>query len=201
MGGGEFSEQKALIEQVPQQDMRTVSGTVYGADGETLPGASILVKGISKYACLTDADGKFTLSLPKNAKTLTVSFVGYKAQDIRLSTRNTYAIYLESATDLQEVVVTGIVTKRKDTFTGSSATFSGEELKAVGVQNPIASLRSLDPSFNVLENTAFGSDPNHLPNIEIRGKSSMLGLRDEVAEDPNQPLFILDGFESYLQTM
>lgn len=200
-GGGEFPEQKALIEQVPQQDMRTVSGTVYGADGETLPGASILVKGISKYACLTDADGKFTLSLPKNAKTLTVSFVGYKAQDIRLSTRNTYAIYLESATDLQEVVVTGIVTKRKDTFTGSSATFSGEELKAVGVQNPIASLRSLDPSFNVLENTAFGSDPNHLPNIEIRGKSSMLGLRDEVAEDPNQPLFILDGFESDLQTI
>lgn len=107
----------------------------------------------------------------------------------------------EDETSMKEVVVTGVVTKKKDTFTGSSATFSREELKSVGVQNPIASLKSLDPSFNVLDDNNFGSDPNHLPNIEIRGKSSVLGVRDELAEDPNQPLFVLDGFESTLSAI
>ncbi|MCF0176585.1 MAG: SusC/RagA family TonB-linked outer membrane protein, partial [Bacteroidales bacterium] len=74
-------------------------------------------------------------------------------------------------------------------------------IRAIGVQNPLASLRSLDPSFVMLDNDTFGSNPNQMPNIEIRGKSSMLGLRDELSEDPNQPLFILDGFESTLSAI
>ena len=120
---------------------------------------------------------------------------------VLLDRTENYNVRLESSTTIDEVVVTGIVTKRKDTFTGSSASFSGEELKAVGVQNPLASLRSLDPSFNLMESDIFGSDPNRLPDIEIRGKSSIMGMRDEVSEDPNQPLFILDGFESTLETI
>lgn len=52
-----------------------------------------------------------------------------------------------------------------------------------------------------LFNTLYGSDPNRLPNMEIRGKSSMLGMRDELEADPNQPLFILDGFESSLSVI
>ena len=52
-----------------------------------------------------------------------------------------------------------------------------------------------------MESDIFGSDPNRLPDIEIRGKSSIMGMRDEVSEDPNQPLFILDGFESTLETI
>ena len=59
-------------------------------------------------------------------------------------------------------------------------------------------MKTLDPAFAILEDNQFGSDPNRLPNMEIRGKSSMLGLRDELDADPNQPLFILDGFESTL---
>lgn len=52
-----------------------------------------------------------------------------------------------------------------------------------------------------MENNDYGSDPNRLPDIEIRGKSSVVGLKEQYDTDPNQPLFILDGFETDLQTV
>ena len=103
--------------------------------------------------------------------------------------------------EMDEVVVTGIFTRKKESFTGSSATFTNKELKMIGNSNVLESLKTLDPSFAIIENNDFGSDPNHLPNIEIRGKSSIVGLTDEYETDPNQPLFILDGFESDLETI
>ena len=102
---------------------------------------------------------------------------------------------------MEEVVVNGIFTRKKESFTGSTTTFTSKELKMVGNQSVLQSLKTLDPSFAIIENNEFGSDPNHLPNIEIRGKSSIVGLTDEYETDPNQPLFILDGFESDLETI
>lgn len=201
VGGGNLNALES--EQVPTKADREITGIVYGSDGETLPGASIYIKGqAATRGVVADANGKFTLRVPEDAKALVVSFVGYKSKEISLRSKiKNYAVTLDSNVEIDEVVVTGIVTKKKDTFTGSSVTFSAEDLKSVGVQNPIASLKSLDPSFNVMESELFGSDPNRLPDIEIRGKSSMLGMRDQVSEDPNQPLFILDGFESTLEAI
>ena len=71
----------------------------------------------------------------------------------------------------------------------------------VGSQNLIQSLKTLDPSFSIMENNQFGSDPNRLPDIEIRGKTSVIGLKEQFGTDPNQPLFILDGFETTLQVI
>ena len=175
-----------------------IRGVVYDTDGLPLIGAT--VRNLQNQSgTVTNNDGVFTLAGTKESVRLLISYIGKKPQEIRATTGKSIKVILEDDNSaLKEVVVTGIVTKKKDTFTGSSATFSGEELKSVGVQNPIASLKTLDPSFNVLDNDLFGSDPNRLPNIEIRGKSSMLGMRDELSEDPNQPLFILDGFESSL---
>lgn len=181
---------------------RTITGIVLDEAGEPLPGASVYIKGKPQTGVTAGIDGKFSLTVPAKTKAIIVSFVGMEQQEIVLleKTQN-YVINLESSTMIDEVVITGIVTKRKDTFTGSSASFSKDELKAVGVQNPLASLSSLDPSFNLMDNDIFGSNPNKMPDIEIRGKSSIMGMRDEVSEDPNQPLFILDGFESSLETI
>ena len=200
VGGGNF--EGVETQQSPQPSKRTITGVVLDTQGEPLPGASIYVKGDTRNGVTADANGRFTLAVPAKTKAIIVSFVGMEQQEVVLLDRtDEYSVRLQSSTTIDEVVVTGIVTKRKDTFTGSSASFSGEELKAVGVQNPLASLRSLDPSFNLMESDLFGSDPNRLPDIEIRGKSSIMGMRDEVSEDPNQPLFILDGFESTLETI
>ena len=107
----------------------------------------------------------------------------------------------EEAAEIEEVVVTGIFTRKSESFTGSTATFKADDLKKIGGQNVLQSLKTLDPSFTIIESREFGSDPNRLPDIEIRGKSSVIGLREEFGTDPNQPLFILDGFETDLKTV
>lgn len=88
-------------------------------------------------------------------------------------------------------------------LSGATATFSGVELKQVSNQNIISALRSLDPSFVQVENNSMGSNPNALPKIELRGQTSIStsSIRDEFSSDPNQPLFILDGFETNLRTI
>ena len=107
----------------------------------------------------------------------------------------------ESSEVIQEVVVTGIYSRNKESFTGSFSSYSKEDLKMVGTQNIIQSLRSLDPSMLVIESKQWGSDPNRMPDIEIRGKTSIVGLKTEFENDPNQPLFILDGVETTLETI
>ena len=179
-------------------------GRVIDINGDALPGVTVQMTGTST-GVVTDANGKFSISLPKGQpSTVVFSYIGMKNETYACNGKKDANIVIrmqEDASQINEVVVTGIVTKRKETFTGSSSSFSGEELKSVSVQNPIAALKALDPAFNVMDDNLFGSDPNRMPNIEIRGKSSVLGMRDELSEDPNQPLFILDGFESSLEAI
>ena len=58
----------------------------------------------------------------------------------------------------------------------------------------LRSLRTLDPSFAIVDNNLMGSDPNTLPEINVRGTTSIAAMSQEYDQDPNQPLFILDGF-------
>ena len=153
----------------------------------------------------TDVDGKFKLLVPADTATLVVSFIGMKTEVVKVprlkageEQKELTIVLREEDVKLEDVVVTGIFTRKKESFTGSASTYSAAELKTMGTQNILQSLKTLDPAFAILEDNQFGSDPNRLPNMEIRGKSSMLGLRDELDADPNQPLFILDGFESTL---
>ena len=202
------TEQATLIESnvasMTPAETIVLRGRVIDTNGDALPGVTVQMTGTST-GVVTDANGKFSISLPKGQpSTVVFSYIGMKNETYACNGKKDANIVIrmqEDASQINEVVVTGIVTKRKETFTGSSSSFSGEELKSVSVQNPIAALKALDPAFNVMDDNLFGSDPNRMPNIEIRGKSSVLGMRDELSEDPNQPLFILDGFESSLEAI
>mgnify|MGYP004609448753 FL=1 len=202
------TEQATLIESdaasMNPAETIVLRGRVIDTNGDALPGVTVQMTGTST-GVVTDANGKFSISLPKGQpSTVVFSYIGMKNETYACNGKKDANIVIrmqEDASQINEVVVTGIVTKRKETFTGSSSSFSGEELKSVSVQNPIAALKALDPAFNVMDDNLFGSDPNRMPNIEIRGKSSILGMRDELSEDPNQPLFILDGFESSLEAI
>jgi len=170
-------------------------------EGMPLPGAAVYMKGHSDVHTVTDMNGNYTLKLPQEGGAVTFSYIGMKpfVYTVKRGDRSlTYDVTLESDTKMEEVVVTGIFTRKKESFTGSAATYSKKELEKVGTTNVLQALKTVDPAFAVLDDTEFGSDPNRLPNINIRGKSSMLGTRDELENDPNQPLFILDGFESTL---
>ena len=181
----------------------TLTGQVTDQSNTPLPGVTVLVKG-TKLGTSTDPEGNFKLSLPQQENTILIfSFIGMESQEVPVGDpkKPIKVILKETAENLKEVVVTGIFTRKKESFTGSASTYTASELKTAGTQNILQSLKTLDPSFAILDNTLYGSDPNRLPNMEIRGKSSMLGMRDELEADPNQPLFILDGFESSLSVI
>lgn len=152
---------------------------------------------------ITDVDGNFTLAVPTNVHSLIFSYVGMKTQTVRISSPSEKVkVRMEpDAVAIQETVITGIYTRKAESFTGSMATYSEKELKTVGNQNVLQSLKVLDPSFIVLENNLSGSDPNATMNLNIGGNTNIVGLETEYTTNPNQPLFILDGFETTLSTI
>ncbi|MBD0830547.1 SusC/RagA family TonB-linked outer membrane protein [Aestuariibaculum sediminum] len=180
----------------------SVIGAVTDETGQPLPGVTVLIEE-TKQGVSTDFDGKYRVIVSKG-QTLVFSYVGFKSQTVVFDGQKEINISLEEdISALEEVIVTGIVERKKETYTGAVNTVTGEELKAIGNVNVIESLKTLDPSFIVLENNLQGSNPNVLPNIEVRGQTSISNedLRDEFGADPNSPLFILDGFETNLRTI
>ena len=184
---------------LPQVKQIPVKGRVVDEKGNPLPGVTVMLKG-TMLGTATDLDGNYNLTLPGNApkSALVFSFIGMETQEIAWQgqQQTINVTMVTDATEMDEVVVTGMFTRRKESFTGSSQTFSSAELRQVGNQNLLKSLKNLDPSFKIMENLEFGSDPNRLPDVQMRGATS---FRSEYEGNPNQPLFILDGFETTLE--
>jgi len=182
----------------------TITGTIIDAEtDEPLPGATVSLQKDKSKGTVTDADGKFSLKAPSFPVTIVVAYMGYKPVTVNIENAKAVEIKLEEdAKVLGEVVVeAGIIKRDKLGFTGSFQSFNTQELKAVNSMNVLKSLKALDPSFVMLDNMELGSDPNALPNIEIRGQTALdlTEVQDEASVASNQPLFILDGFESTLQ--
>ena len=193
-----------------QKGQQLLKGIVKDKAGEPLPGVTILIEGTT-IGCATDIDGKYSLTLPGEVKgvVLVFRFVGMETKKVSmdevkdkeiLQRKKELVVVLEEQTEnLDDVVVTGIFRRSKELATGASVTVTGEQLKMVGNQNILQSLRTLDPSFKIVENNLNGSDPNALPEIEVRGANGIPDLDANYKGNPNQPLFILDGFEVSLQ--
>ncbi|MEI3153927.1 MAG: carboxypeptidase-like regulatory domain-containing protein [Odoribacter sp.] len=179
-----------------------LQGIVKDADGHVLPGVTVVLKETT-LGVATDVEGRFAIELPKADSVVSVfSFIGMQTKEVKWRGEKELIVVLEeSVAEMDEVVVTGIYERKSESFTGSATTFKSEELKRIGGQNVLQSLKTLDPSFTITESRDYGSDPNRLPDIEIRGKSSVIGLKEQFGTDPNQPLFILDGFETDLKTV
>lgn len=179
-------------------------GVIIDSAGRLIAGATVKAKS-SKTSVTTGTDGSFSI-LAKEKEILTITCIGYEDREIK-ATANIGRLYLNSSEyEIEQVVVsTGMFNRNKETFSGVTNTITGDQLRAVGNSNAIQLLRTLDPSFIVVENSLAGSDPNALAKIEIRGKTSLSDVdnfgvaKDKLAVDPNSPLFILDGFESDLQ--
>jgi len=185
----------------------TVTGTVIDAEtDEPLAGAAVTLQKDKTKGVVTDADGKFSIRVPALPVSVVVTYMGFKPQTVNItSAAKPVTVLLEEDTQtLQEVVVeAGIIQHNKLGFTGSYKTVNAQELKAVGNINVLKTLSSLDPSFVIAENTLMGSDPNTLSNISLRGGSTMniTNVLNDQTTNPNEPLFILDGFETTLQVI
>ena len=178
----------------------TLMGTVRDQKGETLPGVSIVIKGTALGGA-TDIDGRYSLALPLTKDMVLVfSYVGMLTKEVVYDGQKTIDVTLEeNVKEMEEVVVTGIFTRKAESYTGAARTVKAEDLAKVSNMNVLQALKNLDPSFQVIESNQFGSDPNRVPEIQMRGASSFTDMKDKYQTNPNQPLFIVDGFEQTIE--
>lgn len=177
---------------------QVIQGIVKDEQGNPLPGATIKIKG-TRMGTATDFEGRFQLALAGNAQVLEVSFIGYRTVEVNVQGKKEIEVRLQpDQAEMEEVVVTGFFTKNKQSFTGSVKTISVEEIKAVSNNNLINALAMLTPGLKLVENNQAGANPNNLPEIVIRGTSS---LTTEADVNPNQPIIILDGLEITLRDL
>ena len=180
----------------PQQKTVRIQGKVSDEDGAPLPGVTVLIKGTT-LGTATDMDGKYSLSVPEGNYILLFTMVGMKTQEVTLKNQTELNIIMQHETsEMDEVVITGYFNQAKNSFTGAARTITAEELQAGGNQNILSALQNIDPSFVKLENNQLGSNPNAIPDFQIRGAGSISGMRDEYSGNPNMPVFIVDGFET-----
>jgi len=187
---------------LPQVTERTITGVVKDVQGNLLPGVSVFVKGTT-LGVATDAQGVYRLTLPDQKDIVLVfSFVGMKSQEIPLKNQKEIHVVLEEdAQQMEEVVVTGIFERKKEGFTGSATTVSGEEIKKLTSNNVLRALSMIDPGFRMNVSNVAGSNPSALPDFEMRGQANMgnydgedvVIMRGDIDTRPNQPLFVLDG--------
>lgn len=181
-----------------------LQGKVVDEQGKAVVGVSVRLKSNGRTAS-TRQDGSFSIQSTGKPDMIIISCVGYLEKEVP-STELGKPIVLKSADhQMEEVIVsTGIVDRNLNTFTGAANTINKEELQRVSHKNIIQSLKVLEPSLMIFDNLNFGSDPNALPEMTLRGSSSFnldaggTDLKGDYINNPNQPLFILDGFEASL---
>lgn len=165
------------------QQEKKVSGKVTDANGEPIPGAAIVVKG-TNLGVITSVDGTYELPKVEENSTLVFSFVGLKTQEISAQGKSVINVVLEEdMTGLDEVIVIGYGTARRQDYTGSvsSVKMEGSAISQLPNLNALESLKGNVAGLSIgATNTAGGQ-----PSMEIRGQNSISG--------DNNPLIVLDG--------
>ena len=183
-----------------QPDSSTVRGTIKDAEGIPVVGANVYLKD-GRQGITSDKDGNFALREVKHGDVIVISFIGKITQEI-IYDGNTFLdiVMIENIEGVGEVVVTGLgFSWNKETFTGTATEVTSEQIKEINPTNIFQVLEIIDPSFQIIENEEFGSDPNRLPEIRLRGNSSLPNLSDVYEGDPNTPIFMVNGFQKSLQ--
>lgn len=161
---------------------KTVTGVVLDKTGETVIGASVLVKGTTN-GTITDVDGNFTLKNVQEDAVLQVSFVGYKAQDVALKGQSNIKVTLEEDTEvLDEVVVIGYGSVKKSSLTGAVAKMDAKSIQDRPLARPETALQGQLAGVSVRSITG---EPGADMQIRVRGAASVNANSD--------PLYVVDG--------
>tara|TARA_R110002049_G_scaffold211595_1_gene382547 strand:+ start:2179 stop:5232 length:3054 start_codon:yes stop_codon:yes gene_type:complete len=164
---------------VAMSNAQTVSGTVI-ADGQPLPGATVLLKGTSQGTS-TDFDGNFSIVADAQS-ILVISYIGYSTKEVRVGNQTQINVTLEQDNKLDEVVIIGYGTQRKSDLTGSVSSVSAEDITAVPVSRVDQALQGRAAGVQV---TQTSGAPGAGTSIRIRGGNSITGS--------NEPLWVIDG--------
>jgi TonB-linked SusC/RagA family outer membrane protein len=150
-----------------QQQTRTITGTVIDEAGESLIGVNIQISGTT-IGTISDANGQFTLQgVPPDA-TLTVSYIGYVTQQIRVGAASNITITMaEDSQALEEVVVVGYGTQRKETLAGAVSSINAAELTTTKTDNLISNMQGKMAGLLIRQQTGEPGDFGNM--ISIRG--------------------------------
>lgn len=160
---------------------RTISGTVQDEKGEALPGVNILIKG-TQQGTTTNAEGKFTLTVPDDKAVLIFSFVGYVSQEITVGSQSQLSLSMVSDQKaLEEVVVVGYGTMKRSSLTGSISTIEARQIETFPTVNVLNAMQGQASGVFVKPSR----QPGEAPSIRIRGSRSLSAS--------NSPLLIIDG--------
>ncbi|HEY8387714.1 MAG TPA: SusC/RagA family TonB-linked outer membrane protein [Parasegetibacter sp.] len=186
------------------------AGRILDETGAPIPGATVSVKGTQKGTSAA-GDGRFVLRDIPEGSSIVISAIGFNSIEIGFRSGNPFlrmgsAELIGSGGDLtirlkrtevklEDVVVTGYFNRKKESFTGASVSYTGAEIVRANPVNILAGLAALEPSFRMVENSLMGSNPNVIPDFVVRGEASLPDLEGEYKGNPNNPIFILDGFE------
>ncbi|HCY43434.1 MAG TPA: hypothetical protein DHV48_19210 [Prolixibacteraceae bacterium] len=159
---------------------KTLSGTVVGEDGASIPGVTVVVSGTT-VGTITDMEGKFSFLAPADSKILVASYIGMKTQNITIANQTTFKIVLESdVIGVDEVVVVGYGTQQKKSVTGAVSTVGSEDIKAIPTANAAARLQGRVAGVTVVNDNSPGGDAT----VRVRGFGTI---------NNNSPLYIIDG--------
>ena len=164
----------------------TVKGTVLDSTGETIIGASVVVKGNTSIGTISDIDGNFTLTVPNNNVTLVISYVGMKSQEVKVPPQQSIRVVLEDdSQQLEEVVVVGFGQQKKASVVGSIAQTTSKALERTGGVSSLG--QALTGNLpGVVTMTTTGMPGEEDPKITIRGVTSW---------NSSDPLILVDGVE------
>ncbi|WP_158563270.1 SusC/RagA family TonB-linked outer membrane protein [Chitinophaga silvatica] len=170
---------------------KVISGTVRDVKGNPLPGVNIKIKG-KQTGTISNNDGTFKLNVDEG-DILIFSFIGFKPKEIAIRSGVPANVVLENTEEaIKDVVVTGYFDRDKKSFSGASRTITRAEIQKYSSANIFAIIQNIDAGFKVQQDNNFGSDPNRIPEMTIRGRGSF--LNESIA-----PVFIVDGFEMSIQ--
>lgn len=174
------------------QTLNVIRGKVMTSQGFAIHGASIRVDDAAQRT-MTNTEGLFELRTPLTKGTITVTFIGYKTQQVSFGENQELSITMEDdVSEMEEVIVNGLFTQNRNSYTGSVTTLSADDILAISSTDLLKALSILTPGMRIVENNEMGSNPNHVPEIIIRGMTS-IASQDEYGL--NTPLIIMDGVE------
>ena len=165
------------------QQQENCNGVVKDATGETVIGASIIVKGTTN-GTVTDLDGNFTLPGVKVGDVIQISFIGFQTQEIKWNGKPLTVILKEDSQALEEVVVVGYGTQKKVNLTGAVSMTEGDMLEDRPIANLAQGLQGAIPNLNI---TMPSGNPNATATFNVRGITSLNG---------GSALILVDGVET-----
>ena len=182
-----------------EQKTGTCTGVVKDSKGETLPGASVVVKDANALTAAlngttTGIDGDFTLNNVSVGSTLIVSFIGYQTLEVQWNGTPLLVTLKEDSKTLDEVVVVGYGTQKKVNVTGAVSMVGAEVIESRPVANVTQALQGAIPGLN-LSTTNAGGQLDATMNLNIRGTGS---IGDGSVDNP---LVLIDGIEGDLNTL